>query len=359
MISRLYHYLSTVKKFRNHQTVLPRFLTYITTFRCNARCIMCDSWKKTGSDDLTLAEIENIFRQLPKFDFVRLSGGEPFLRRDLPEIAGLVQSRLKPMILHITSNGLFTDRIVEFVEKRDKKIPLYLLISMDGLETEHNRIRGLTEAFAKTTGTLRALAPLRKKLNFHIDVNQTIIDDEGVEQYQLLHDYLKPLGIKNQFVIGYDTSATYTTGTEVNVAPESAGEYSSYGSLSTPALQKLFSIGRKHIQSYPLADRIAKKYYLTGIENRLLHGKADPNPRCSALHGHMRIMPDGTIPTCQFNSASVGNLRQQGFAAIWNGEKIAPMRQWVESCPGCWAECEILPNALYSADLLKRIHKLL
>jgi molybdenum cofactor biosynthesis enzyme MoaA len=47
---------------------------------------MCDSWKMKGANDLRIEEIESIFRQLPKMDAVRLTGGEPFVRTDLAEI---------------------------------------------------------------------------------------------------------------------------------------------------------------------------------------------------------------------------------------------------------------------------------
>lgn len=74
----------------------PRFLTCIVTFTCNARCVMGDSWRKPSPDELTLAEIEAIFRQLPLQDAVRLTGGEPFVRPDLTEIAQLVRAPERP-----------------------------------------------------------------------------------------------------------------------------------------------------------------------------------------------------------------------------------------------------------------------
>jgi Fe-coproporphyrin III synthase len=64
--------------------------------------------------------------------------------------------------------------------------------------------------------------------------------------------------------------------------------------------------------------------------------------------------PDGRIPTCQFNSCIVGDLRADSLEKIWLGEKTEKQRQWVKACPGCWAECEVLPNAVYSGDLLKK-----
>ncbi len=68
----------------------------------------------------------------------------------------------------------------------------------------------------------------------------------------------------------------------------------------------------------------------------------------------MRILPDGRVPTCQFNTTSVGNLRDQKFKDLWTNAKIQIQREWVYKCPGCWAECEVLPSAIYTGDLLQR-----
>ena len=57
------------------------------------------------------------------------------------------------------------------------------------------------------------------------------------------------------------------------------------------------------------------------------------------------------LPTCQFNSTSIGNLRRKNFASIWFGNPVAKQRQWINNCPGCWTEREILPNEFYSADI--------
>ena len=79
---RLLSFLRDAWRNRRGTRTLPRFLTYTVTFGCNARCIMCDSWKMPSPDDLSFAEIERIFQQLPRMDAVRLTGGEPFVRRD-------------------------------------------------------------------------------------------------------------------------------------------------------------------------------------------------------------------------------------------------------------------------------------
>ncbi len=330
----------------------PRYLTYIVTFACNARCIMCDSWQKPPQNELTLAELDRICAQLPRMDAVRLSGGEPFVRTDFEELAAIVQQRLQPALLHITTNGFLTRRIVDFCVQRDRATPLQLLISLDGMKDKHNQVRGHKNAWRMAQTTLAALAPRRRELNLSLAVNQTITDREGIAQYRELRQHLAQWGIHNQVVLAYDDSATYNSAGEALELTQQAGGYSLFGKeLQTEDLRGLFADLRADSAHYRTPERLAKRYYLRGIENRLLHGKSAPNPPCVALNAHMRLFPDGAVPTCQFNSHLAGNLREQSFHDVWFGATAQRQRAWVNRCPGCWAECEVLPSAIYTGDL--------
>jgi len=346
--------LDTIRRNRRRETTAPRFLTYIVTFTCNAKCIMCDSWKKPSPDDLKIEEIERIFRELPTMDGVRLTGGEPFVRKDLVDIAHLAQTHLKPLFLHVTTNGFLTDRIVKFCEERDKSIPLEMLISIDGLKEKHNYVRGKDNAWDSVMKTLHELAPRRKELGLRLGVNQTIVDADGVEHYKKLRDHLKPLDVHNNVVMAYDASATYTLDTEI--APDQIGKFTTFGEFTDAHLEELISEIEKDLAGFPLRERIAKRYYLRGIRNRLLHDTNKPNPKCVALSAHMRVYPNGDVPVCQFNSKRVGSLRRQSFEEIWFGEneEMTKQRKWVHNCPGCWAECEILPNSIYTGDIVAK-----
>ena len=101
------------------------------------------------------------------------------------------------------------------------------------------------------------------------------------------------------------------------------------------------------------AVRLGKCYYLKGLLARLRE-EVDPHPKppCVALRSHLRLLPDGRVPVCQFNTETVGNLATQSFDEVWGGEATVESRRWVDDCPGCWAECEVMPSAIYSADIL-------
>jgi len=353
MLTRLPGFLRAIVRNRRRQFDWPRFLTYTVTFGCNARCIMCDSWKMPNKDDLTLDEIARIFGQLPRMDAVRLTGGEPFARRDMVEIAKLVDEKLRPLSLHVTTNGFLTERIVEFCEQRPKRTTLDLLVSIDGVGEKHNTIRGHSRAYDLCLETIKALAPRRRELKLRIAVNQTIVDAEGADQYKQLREVLRPFGIHNQIVMAYDVSATYNLQTDVDVAPREAGRFTTFGQFTPVQIRELLDEVERDINQYSWGQRLAKRYYLRGIRNRLLHELGSPNPKCVALTSHLRLFPNGDVPTCQFNSRVVGNLREQSFADIWNSQQANTQRDWVRRCAGCWAECEVLPSAIYTGDLFQ------
>jgi MoaA/NifB/PqqE/SkfB family radical SAM enzyme len=305
------------------------------------------------TENLWLNEIASIFDQLPRLDAVRLTGGEPFLRKDLGEIARLAQGKLRPILLHITTNGLLTDRIVRFCEDRDKRILLQLLISIDGVGAKHNRVRGIPSAWTRVMETIRALAPRQRALHVRLGVNQTIVDAEGAEHYRRLRELLRPHGVLNNAVMAYEASATYNVERGIDVTPRSIGEFNTFGKLGDECLPKLLDAVQRDLKELPWHERIAKRYYWQGIRNRLLANEGKPNPKCVALNSHLRILPNGDVPTCQFNGKTLGNLREQSFHEIWRSEKAAHLRRWVRRCPGCWAECEVLPNAVYTLDVLR------
>lgn len=118
-------------------------------------------------------------------------------------------------------------------------------------------------------------------------------------------------------------------------------------------MRQLLHACNASLGDYPLPERVLKHYYLAGLESRLLAGTGQPRPRCVALTAHLRLLPNGEVPTCQFNTRAIGNLRQADFWTLWSSALANTQRSWVARCAGCWAECEVVPNAIYSADALR------
>lgn len=351
--TRLFHFVREMVRLRAHESDRPRVVTHTVTFRCNAKCVMCDSWRLPGQDELTTDEVERIYAALPTVDVLRLTGGEPFLRKDLGAIVSLGVRHLDPRFVHITTNGFLTGRIVDLVERRDLSVPLQLLVSIDGVGEKHDEVRGVPESYGRAMATIAALAPRRQELNLQLAVNQTVVDAEGAEHYGPLRDALADLDVPLHLVVAYKESATYSTVRDLARAVDGADAYETYGSFTRAEIGALLDEAERDLQRLGRPERLAKGYYLAGLRRRLLGENGPAGPSCVALHAHLRIFPTGDVPTCQQNTQIVGNLRETPFEQVWAGAAAREQRAWVENCAGCWAECEVLPSAIYTGELLR------
>ena len=85
----------------------PVYLIFFVTDVCNARCRHCFNWSLNQKpNDLTLDEIENFSKQLDHIEWLALSGGEPFERKDLAEICGIFLKNNSVSQITIPTNGL-------------------------------------------------------------------------------------------------------------------------------------------------------------------------------------------------------------------------------------------------------------
>ena len=67
--------------------------TVIVTYRCNARCSMCNRYKAPSKPEEEIS-IETI-KKLPKMYFTNITGGEPFIRTDLKDIVRELYKKLQ------------------------------------------------------------------------------------------------------------------------------------------------------------------------------------------------------------------------------------------------------------------------
>jgi len=364
-LGRAPRFLWAIGRHRLKGDVGPHSLTHTTTFKCNYHCKeICDSplvhqamQKKPNGHDLTTEEIRDIYRQLPSMDYVRFTGGEPTLRKDFIELSHLAETHLRPIIIHMTTNASLPERVIQFAEERPRHVPLDLMISIDGIDEKHCQSRHNRFAFERCMETLKALSGRQKELKTNIRVNQTVADSQGIEHYRKLHQMLKPFQVRHQIVMAYSASATYAVERDKSYAPSREELFTPVGKFENDELVAFFNEVKADIRSELSGpERWIQQYYLDGIRERMLRNEPSPNPTCVALSSHLRIFPNGDIPTCQFNSHVVGNLRLQSFRDVWNSDLRKTQFEWVKGCEGCWAGCEVQPSAAYTGDLL--LHQL-
>jgi MoaA/NifB/PqqE/SkfB family radical SAM enzyme len=354
---RLANWVSSVLRNRRGAVAKPSWCTYLVTYRCNARCQMCDSWQMEPGEELTVPQIHDVFGKIGRLDVVRISGGEPFLRKDLLDVAEAVMERSRPKVLHITTNGSFHKRAIEFVKQFSKPKRLRFMVSFDGLADEHDANRGPGVPFRRAVETVQSLAELRRTHGIEVSANHTVISPQSMEDNAGLRETLGALDVEVHSVLAYAESSMYGMTLHGKAADHLIVP------VGYPLHPKLAGVDAIGFVERELADvgnyrswllRMGKRYYLRGLLARL-RGEGDPRPkpRCVELRSHIRLLPDGRVPICQFNTETVGSLRDESFDAVWHNGTSADARKWVDGCPGCWAECEVMPNAIYTGDILR------
>lgn len=138
---------------------------------CNLNCKHCRVLEKNKkAPQLTLKEAKELLAQLYYCGITKLnlSGGEPFIRKDIFEILDYAQ-RFEDIV--ITTNCTLLD------EAKCKKLAQYpntrLSISLDGMETIHDEFRGKKGTFKKVVDTL----PILKQNNIKYSIRYTLSRD--------------------------------------------------------------------------------------------------------------------------------------------------------------------------------------
>ncbi|HEX8097311.1 MAG TPA: radical SAM protein [Pyrinomonadaceae bacterium] len=168
---------------------------FFVTSRCNAHCRTCfyhEELNRPG--DLTFGQIERVSRTMPPITDLWLSGGEPTLRRDVPEIIDTFVKNNGVRRVIIPTNGLVKARVYEIVERAlstHTELDLYLNVALDGYGQTHDRIRGVPGNWPKTLDCITSLYPLKDRYGdrFRLNVN-TVVCAENYTEVGKLADSL-------------------------------------------------------------------------------------------------------------------------------------------------------------------------
>ena len=336
----------------------PLHLTFFVTARCNAVCKHCfyhDSLNQ-GQTDLTLEEIDKIASSMKRALWIAFTGGEPFLRKDLPEFAKILHDRLSPVTLSINTNGIQTDEIVDAAERLVKNCPntfVGILCSLDGLQETHDRIRGVPRNFVRTVETFRRLKKLRERLpNLGVGISTCFCawnQDEMDEMYDYVVNDLMPDNWDLSFVRGKPMEPA------IGVA-----DVAKYRRIKAK-LEQAFATGKlNYYENMPLArfvhakERLSTKTVLKTIDT----GQFQVPCYAGALSAV--ISEEGDVYACEMLSNKIGNLREAGYdlTKLWEGERAQSMRSFIRDTKCfCTHECNMSINLLFNPAVYPKIAK--
>lgn len=199
-----------LNKWFGYKNFNPMTLTYSVTAACQSRCKTCQIGAMFCQDptrpqkDLNLDEIEKIFKSMEPVYFFNMSGGEPFMRDDLPEIVALACKYLKPKVVHTPTNAILTEKIIKNTEKiihivkdYNATVPFTVKPSIDGVGDKHDEIRGVKGNFQCLLKTIEGLKRLEEKYdNFHLELG-TVISNFNIDDLDEIEDFVHSLGVES------------------------------------------------------------------------------------------------------------------------------------------------------------------
>ena len=285
--------------------------TVIVTYRCNAHCNMCDCFKDPTrpEEEITLKEI----RKLPEMAFTNITGGEPFIRKDIPEIVEELYKKSDRIV--ISTNGYFTDRILSLCERFPR---VGIRISIEGLQETNDAIRGIPDGFNRGYNTLKKLVEMR-----HPDVGFGMtVQDMNCEDLVPLYNISDELGME------------FATATLHN---------SFYFRKTNNKIDNKLKVSRnfEKLINELLSSKSPKKWFRAYFNHGLIN----------YIYGNKRLLPCDMSKSAFFiysfcdvipcngmaQKAVMGNLREQNWDELWNSEKAEKVRECTRKCErNCW-----------------------
>ncbi|MFH1642936.1 MAG: radical SAM protein [Nanoarchaeota archaeon] len=294
----------------------------IVTYRCNARCNMCDVWQypTKPADEIGL----EVVRKLPEMFFVNITGGEPFIRQDLPEIVTELRKKAKRIV--ISTNGFFTERIIELCQKFPD---LGIRISIEGSPESNDRIRGIPDGYRRTQETLGKLQEMGlKDIGFAMTVQ-----DLNCKDLVALYEMAK--GLNYEFATAALHNSHYFHKLDNRIENKEV---------------VIFEFER--LINELLKSKKAKEWFRAYFNYGLIN-YIKGNPRllpCEMGQDGFFLDPLGDVLACNGmdEKMAMGNLHTQSWDEIWNSARAAEVREAVRGCgKNCWMIGSVAPAIIH------------
>jgi len=173
----------------------PNQLIFFVTSICNFRCETCFNWKNMNraDNDLKLDEIEKISKHFGTLNLLLLSGGEPFLRRDLKEVIKVFYDTNHMRKLHLPTNGYQPEKIeatMREIFSAMADLRVFMGISLDGMETVHDGLKAVKNAFANALETQRRMVKLEREVNNFHSSFYIVVNDKNIEDMEEIFTFI-------------------------------------------------------------------------------------------------------------------------------------------------------------------------
>jgi Fe-coproporphyrin III synthase len=285
--------------------------------RCNCRCVMCDIWKTTDAQEITVADLD---RHAADFEslgvrWVVFSGGEPLMHSDLFRLC----ARLRPLGVRLTilSTGLLLEKQAQaIVESLDE-----VIVSLDGPPEVHDRIRRVPQAFDRMRGGVRALHQLDP--DFAVAARCTVQNQNHTNLVAAV-EAARAMGLRSISFLAADLTSSAFNRAEGWPVERQAEVGLNAGEIAALDRELEALIARNTdgfiLERPEKLRRIAHHF-------RAHLGMEEPvAPRCNAPWVSAVVESDGTVRPCFFH-APIGSVANESLSQVLNGPQAVGFRQ--------------------------------
>jgi len=322
--------------------IRPTVLIYNCTFVCDARCEMCNNWKRGDrKSDMTLDQLDGAMNHpfWGAVENLNISGGEPTTRNDLPELTELLIRRL-PRVrkVGINTTGLTPHRaipqltrIVEFSAARD--LPISVRVSLDGIGEIHDQVRKVKRGFDKAGETIAAMGALaRRHDQFQFGIAATIFATNMQDAKNILA-WARERDLDIVFNMLRFTDAMLGNRELENTIRLKMAEEDFMRQFFLERVQEESVLSGQSFQYLHYADMIANGYVRT--------------MPCPFRSQGLLLNPDGELFYCE-NSKPLGNVLQTPAGELYfKAEHLADRATFEDTiCKNCLSPCQVNVGAM-------------
>ncbi len=350
-------YLRHLSKIVTKKASTPVYLVLFITENCTANCVHCLLGEREEStNELTLDEIEKISSSMDDILFLLMTGGEPFLRDDIDEIAYIFYKNNKISNLGIPSNGSLKEKVVASVERILEKcrgVDFAIDISIDSIGTEHDKLRGHEGLFEKSIWTYKELRKLKKRYkNFNLNVALTA-SSFNQDRLKEIYDYLK-----NELKV--DAITYLLTRGNPRVSGAKNFDVNKYLELAQIIRNDTKNSSLAGYENYLGSDLInAMKIIRQDVIGKIVKENKSVLP-CYAGALSAVILSHGDVYPCELLDKKIGNLRESNydFKKIWKSREAGEIRKFIKDTKCfCTYECFLTNSILFTPSMFPHIFK--
>ena len=309
----------------------PTFMNLSVSNRCNARCEMCDIWRYE-SKDFTIGELEIALsnQYLSDISNFGITGGEPFLRQDLPSIIEMASKHLPCLkVIGITTNGFNSERIArllpEMIASKPDDVSLRITVSLDGVGEVHNLTRGVPAVFKKVERSLDYLnAKFANIENCIVDLACTITSTNSAYQsLSKLHDYASKRNMPIIYRLAVEVERIFNR---------------ELIELNGPHSTKFQAV---EVQKF-LKERVdEQKYSLRGAYYRMMldyleNPDAKRSISCKEKRDGIMVDSNGDVFVCSVSGKKIGNLFSDAHNDLEESARLNRREVRNEYCAKCF-----------------------